>query len=161
MLNMTVMFDKSHLPPVRFEFAVVSDSHFILDLEPYSVEFESVREWPERAAWALKQAASLDADFVIHLGDLAEENPAREDYLEVRMCAMDRMKREGVEPYWVAGNMDIGDKPDATMWTDWVSPETLSVWEEHFSKSWYSFDYGGVHFAVINSQVINGPRHRL
>ena len=99
MLNMTVMFDKSHLPPVRFEFAVVFDSYFILGPEPYSAEFESVREWPEQAAWALKQAASLDADFVIHLGDLAEENPAREDYLEVRMRTMDRMKREGVEPY--------------------------------------------------------------
>ena len=57
--------------------------------------------------------------------------------------------------------MDIGDRPDATMWTDWVSPETLSVGEEHFSMSWYSFDYGGVHFAVINSPATLTSGHSI
>ena len=150
------MFDKSYLTAARFEFVVVSDSHFILDPEPYAIEFESVREWSQRAAWALKLAASLQSDFILHLGDLAEENPARENFLEVRSRARAQMQRDGIDPYWVAGNMDIGDKPDATMWTDWVSEQTLELWEKHHSKSWYSFDHGGVHFVVLNSQIING-----
>jgi len=150
------MFDKSYLAPAHFEFVIVSDSHFILDPEPYAIEFDSVREWSQRAEWALKLAVSLESDFVLHLGDLAEENPARENYLEVRHRARAQMQRDGIDPYWVAGNMDIGDKPDATMWTDWVSERTLAIWEQHHSKSWYSFDHGGVHFVVLNSQIING-----
>ena len=151
------MFDRSYLTPPRFEFVVVSDSHFILDPEPYAIEFESVREWSQRAEWALKLAASLESDFVLHLGDLAEENPSKANYLEVRKRAREQMQRDGIDPYWVAGNMDIGDKPDATMWTDWVSEQTLSTWEERFSKSWFSFAHEGVYFVILNSQIINGP----
>ncbi len=66
---MSAMFDRSHLAPTEFEFVVVSDTHFILDPEPYVVEFDSVREWSQRATWSLKLAAALDGDFVIHLGD--------------------------------------------------------------------------------------------
>ena len=151
------MFDRSCLTPARFEFVIISDTHFILDPEPYAVEFESVREWWGRAGWAVKLAAALASDFVVHLGDLAEENPGRPDYLEVRDRARAQMRGDGIDPYWVAGNMDIGDKPDAAMFTKWVSAETLSVWEQRFSRSWYSFDRHGLHFVVLNSQIINGP----
>jgi predicted phosphodiesterase len=150
------MFDRTFLPSAELEFVVVSDSHFILDPEPYAVEFASVREWSRRAGWALKVAKALEGEFVVHLGDLAEENPAKEDYLEVRIRALAQVEQEGLDPYWVAGNMDIGDKPDGTMFSDWVSRETLDVWEQHFSRSWYSFDRGDCHLVVLNSQIING-----
>jgi len=70
-------YDRSFLPVALFEFVVLGDTHFILDPEPYVVEFDLVRAWPQRGAWALRCVASLDADFVVHLGDLTEENAAR------------------------------------------------------------------------------------
>ena len=82
---------------------MVSDSHFILDPEPYAIEFESVREWSQRAEWALKLAASLESDFVLHLGDLAEENPSRANYLEVRKRAREQMQRDGINTAGLAG----------------------------------------------------------
>ena len=55
-------FDRCLLPDALLEFVVIGDTHYILDPEPYAVEFGSVREWPERAQWALGLAASLGAE---------------------------------------------------------------------------------------------------
>jgi len=148
-------FDRSLLPDVLLEFAVIGDTHYILDPEPYAVEFASVREWPERAQWALALAASLKTDFAVHLGDLAEENPSKPGHCEARRQALLQMERVGLAPHHVAGNMDIGDKPDSTMWSAWVTPETLGIFHEQFGRSWYSFDHGDLHFAIINSQILN------
>ena len=67
------IYDRSFLPVAQFEFVVLGDTHFILDPEPYAVEFDSVRAWPQRGAWAWRCVASLDADFVVHLGDVPHE----------------------------------------------------------------------------------------
>jgi predicted phosphodiesterase len=150
-------FDRTFLPRADFEFVVVGDTHYILDPEPYAVEFDSVREWPDRADWALRLVAALKPAFVVHLGDLTEENPSKPRYLEARRNACEQIKRNGLEPYHVPGNMDIGDKPDATMWSDWVTPETLEAYHEQFGRSWYSFDQQGMHFVCLNSQIMNGP----
>ena len=128
-------FDRSYLPEVDFEFVVISDTHYTLDPEPYAVEFASVREWPLRVEWSLQLAASVGASFVVHLGDLTEENPANEVHLEARSQACAQLERCGVKPYHVAGNVDIGDKPDATMWSEAVTPETLALYHERFGRS--------------------------
>ena len=151
------VFDRSFLAPAAFEFALVADTHYILDPEPYAVEFNSVRQWPQRAAWAIQTAAALEAEFVIHLGDLTEENSARPQQAESRRRALAQFEHAGMRPYHVAGNMDIGDKPDPTMWTEWVTPQSLDTFHEQFGRSWYSFDRHGIHFVVLNSQIMNGP----
>ena len=151
------MFDRRLLPPALFEFVVVSDTHYILNPEPYAVEFGSVREWPDRVECALKLAAGLEADFAVHLGDLTEENPAKPEHRQARENALEQIHRSELEPYHVPGNMDIGDKPDATMFADWVSQETLDIYHGQIGPSWYSFDRRGVHFIVLNSQIMNGP----
>jgi hypothetical protein len=151
------MFDRRLLPPALFEFIVVSDTHYILNPEPYAVEFGSVREWPERVERALKLAAGLEAEFAVHLGDLTEENPAKPEHRQAREQALEQIRRSGLEPFHVPGNMDIGDKPDATMFADWVSQETLAIYHRQLGPSWYSFDRHNVHFIVLNSQIMNGP----
>lgn len=150
-------YDRTFLPPAQFEFVVLGDTHFILDPEPYAVEFDSVRSWPQRGAWAWQCVAALDADFVIHLGDLTEENAARPQQPESRRRACRQYEQHGIRPRQVAGNMDIGDKPDATMWTEWVTPEALARYEAQFGRSWYSFDHQGLHVVILNSQIMNGP----
>ncbi|MCZ7644383.1 MAG: metallophosphoesterase [Planctomycetota bacterium] len=150
-------YDRSLLPPAKSEFVVFSDSHFILDPEPYAEEFNSVRHWPARAAWAWRCAAALEADLLVHLGDLTEENPARAQQPDSRRAARAQFERLGLRPRHVAGNMDIGDKPDPTMWTEWVTPESLEAFHRDFGPSWYAFDRGDLHFVVLNSQLMNGP----
>ena len=150
-------FDRSCLPRALLEFVVMGDTHYILDPEPYAVEFGSVRQWPRRLEWALRLAAALEPEFVVHLGDLTEENPQKDGFAAARRAALAQMERCGIRPYHVAGNMDIGDKPDPAMWSDWVSASTLSAYHEQLGRSWYSFDRGGIHFVVLNSQIMNGP----
>ena len=151
------MFDRHLLPPALFEFVVISDTHYILNPEPYAVEFGSVREWPDRVERALKHAAALEAEFTVHLGDLTEENPAKPEHPQARKNALEQIRKSGLQPKYVPGNMDIGDKPDATMFADWVSQETLDVYQRQIGPSWYSFDRHGIHFVVLNSQIMNGP----
>ena len=152
----TTTFDRHLLPPALFEFVVISDTHFILNPKPYAVEFDSVRRWPARVERALDIAAALEAKFVIHLGDLTEENPAKPEHEEARQKALEQIRRSGLQPYHIPGNMDIGDKPDATMFADWVSQETLDIYQRQLGPSWYSFDHHGIHFVALNSQIMNG-----
>ena len=150
-------FERSFLPAARFEFVVMGDTHLILDPDPYAVEFESVRQWTRRAEWAIQLAAGLTPDFVIHLGDLTEENSAHPQQDEARRQALAQFAKYKLQPYHVAGNMDIGDKPDPTMWSAWVSPQSLAKFHALCGQSWYSFDHHDVHFVVLNSQLLNGP----
>ena len=150
-------FDRSFLPRAQLEFVVVGDTHYILDPEPYAVEFVSVKQWPGRVEWALRLAAALEPEFVVHLGDLTEENPRKDGFTAARGEALAQLERCGIRPFHVAGNMDIGDKPDPAMWSEPVSAETLAAYHEQLGRSWYSFDRGGIHFVVLNSQIMNGP----
>jgi predicted phosphodiesterase len=149
-------FDRSMLPPADFEFVVVGDTHFIQDAEAYAIEFDSVRQWPRRAAWALQCVAELETDLVIHLGDLSEEPPGHAHHEASRDTALKLMDELGLQPRFVAGNMDIGDKPDPTMFTPPVHQDTLEWFHRRFGPTWNSFDRGGCHFVLLNSQILNG-----
>ena len=151
------MFNKSFLPKALFEFVVISDSHYMLDPGGTSLEFENRRKQSVRREVALRMAAALAPKFVVHNGDMVQEYPdnlARfyksmgESLEQVRAC--------GLEPYYVAGNHDIGDKPDPTAPASHVSREVLDWYHRRFGKSWYSFDQGDCHFVVLNSQIMNG-----
>ncbi|MBT4096942.1 MAG: hypothetical protein HOM68_15345 [Gemmatimonadetes bacterium] len=147
--------DRALLPPALFEFVVISDTHFILDAEAYAIEFDSVRQWPARAAWAFECAARLQAELLIHLGDLSEEPPIHAHHASSREAAMERIGALGLEPIFAAGNMDIGDKPDPTMFQPPVTEDSLEWYYQRFGPSWHSFDRGPCHFVIVNSQILN------
>lgn len=150
------VFDRSFLPPAELEFVVLTDTHYMLDPGTERIEFESRRRQAARAAYALKLVASLDTAFVVHLGDLIQEFPESHGFEESLERALSQLEECGVQPYQVAGNHDVGDKPDPTMPTDWVSRETLQNYHQRFGQSWYSWSEGGCHFVVLNSQIMNG-----
>ena len=151
------MFNKSFLPKALFEFVVISDSHYMLDPGGASLEFENRRKQSPRREVALRMAAALEPHFVVHNGDMVQEYP---DNLERFYKSMDESLEQvqacGVEPYYVAGNHDIGDKPDPIAPASHVSREVLDWYHQRFGKSWYSFDQGDCHFVVLNSQIMNG-----
>ena len=149
-------YDRSFLPSARLEFVVVSDTHFIVDAEAYAIEFDSVRQWPARATWALRRVADMGGAFTVHLGDISEEPPGHADHETSRQRADALMADLGLAPHVVAGNMDIGDKPDPTMFTPPVCAVTLDWFHARYGPSWHSFGAGGCHFAVLNSQILNG-----
>ena len=149
------MFDRSFLSHARLEFVVVSDTHYMLHPGTRSLEFESRRLQTARAERALCLIASLGTPFVVHLGDLVQEFPERERFEQAMAEAREQLERCGVTCRHVAGNHDVGDKPDPTMPTDWVTPGSLAAYHALYGRSWYSWDQQDIHFIALNSQIMN------
>lgn len=136
---------------------VISDTHYLLRPELQGGEWQSIREFPGRAERALRLAAALGADAVVHLGDVTHEYPETGEAQRSREGAKAQFAALGLRPYVAPGNMDIGDKPDPTSPAEWVTPETLAAWDATFGRSWQSFDLHDVHGIVLNSCIMNGP----
>ena len=149
------MFDRSHLPPAEWEFVAISDTHYMLDPGDRPLEFESRRKQTARSEVALKLVASLSPDVVIHLGDLVQEYPETDRFPGALDEALVQMERCGVRANLVAGNHDVGDKPDPTMPTRPVTPESLARYHGTCGPSWYAIDRSECHFVVLNSQILN------
>ncbi len=151
------MFNKSFLPKALFEFVVISDSHYMLDPGGDSLEFENRRKQSVRREVALRMAAALAPEFVVHNGDMVQEYPDNAERFYKSMDeSLEQMRACGIAPYYVAGNHDIGDKPDPTAPASHVSREVLDWYHRRFGQSWYSFDQEDCHFVVLNSQIMNG-----
>ena len=151
------MFNKSFLPKALFEFVIISDSHYMLNPGGASLEFENRRKQSARREVALHMAAALAPKFVVHNGDMVQEYPDNlEQFYKSMDESLEQVRACGVEPYYVAGNHDIGDKPDPTAPASHVNREVLDWYHRTFGRSWYSFDQGDCHFVVLNSQIMNG-----
>lgn len=151
------MFNKSFLPKALFEFVIISDSHYMLNPGGASLEFENRRKQSVRREVALCMAAALEPQFVLHNGDMVQEYPDNlERFYKSMAESLEQVRACGIEPYYVAGNHDIGDKPDLTAPASHVSRDVLDWYHQRFGKSWYSFDQRNCHFVVLNSQIMNG-----
>ncbi len=153
------MFDRSFLPPALCEFIVIADTHYMIDPTGQQVEFGSRRRQTARTEHALRLVAALSDDLatpqVIHMGDLIQEFPERPTFAQARDEALAQLASHGVQPHYVAGNHDVGDKPDPTMPASWVTAAFLADYHARFGRSWVSWDRAGLHFVVLNSQIMN------
>ena len=130
----------------------------MLDVGDRTLEFDSRRRQTARAGAALKRAAALDPAFIIHMGDLVQEFPGMADFDRALDEALAQIGECGVDDiHFVAGNHDVGDKPDPLMPTAHVDEVALTAHHRRLGRSWYSFDRGDVHLTVLNSQIMNGP----
>jgi hypothetical protein len=143
------------LPAADFEFVVLADTHYMIDPGDGPVEFSSRRLQTERAASAWEQVASLECPHVFHLGDLVQEFPGTGDFSRAMTSAIEQFSQLGLSPHFVAGNHDVGDKPDPTMPTRPVTAESLDDFHRILGPSWYSLDLGPLHVVVLNSQIMN------
>ena len=148
-------WDRSLLPAADFEFVVLADTHYMIDPGDGPVEFSSRRLQTERAASAWEQVASLECPHVFHLGDLVQEFPGTGDFSRAMTSAIEQFSQLGLSPHFVAGNHDVGDKPDPTMPTRPVTAESLDDFHRILGPSWYSLDLGPLHVVVLNSQIMN------
>jgi len=149
------MFDFSLLPPALHEFVVIADTHYMLDPTGQAVEFDSRRRQTARTQYALRTVAGLGALPVIHMGDLVQEFPERSGFAQAVAEALAQLAASGVAPRFVAGNHDVGDKPDPTMPADWVTAAYLDDHHRRCGPSWQSWDVAGLHFVILNSQILN------
>ena len=149
------LFDRTLLPEALGEFVVISDTHYALAGGVGMDEFPSRAQQSQRAGAALRLVAALDPDFVVHMGDVVQEYPESAGFIPALDQALAQMAACGVQPRWVAGNHDLGDKPDPTMPTHPVTAEGLDAYHRRFGPSWYSFDYHDLHLVVLNSQILN------
>lgn len=147
------MFDQSFIPDATSEFVVLADTHYMLDAE--SVEFDSRRQQTDRIARALQLVKALGPEFVVHLGDVVQEFPESDDFERAVAEANRQLETLDCPVHHVAGNHDVGDKPDPTMPTRPVSKTSLDAYHDRYGRSWYSWDHDGVHFVVINTQLLN------
>ena len=152
---MPTLFDRTLLPEALGEFVVIADTHYALAGGVGMDEFPSRAQQSQRAVTALRLVAALAPDFVVHMGDVVQEYPQSADFGPALDQALAQMAACGVQPRWVAGNHDVGDKPDPTMPTHPVAPEDLDAYHRRFGPSWYSFDYRDLHLVVLNSQILN------
>lgn len=149
------LFDRTLLPEALGEFVVIADTHYALAGSVGMSEFPSRAQQSQRAGAALRLVAALEPDFVLHLGDVVQEYPESAGFGPALDQALAQLAACGVQPRWVAGNHDVGDKPDPTMPTHPVTAEGLDAYHQRFGPSWYSFDHCDLHLVVLNSQILN------
>ncbi|HJP29157.1 MAG TPA: metallophosphoesterase [Candidatus Latescibacteria bacterium] len=150
-------FDRSLLPAAQLEFVVIADTHYMIDPGDAPLEFESRRHQSERGRTAWQMVAALEPVFVVHLGDLVQEFPGRPGFERAQQEALEQIDAAGLRQLcrFVAGNHDVGDKPDPTMPTEDVTTAGLADWQRTFGPSWSSWNVGGLHFVILNSQILN------
>ena len=149
------LFDRRYLPEADREFVVISDTHYMLDVGDAPLEFESRRKQTPRAGVALRLVAALGVDPVVHLGDLVQEYPETGDFDRAVHEALRQISDTGLAPHYVAGNHDVGDKPDPTMPTHNVTRETLEKFHSRCGPSWKRIDLGPHRILLLNSQILN------
>lgn len=149
------LFDRRFLPAADHEFVVIADTHYMLAVGDAPVEFESRRKQTARAGAALGLVADLEVEHVIHLGDLVQEYPETPGFDQALGEALEQIHDLGLSPHYVAGNHDVGDKPDPTMPTHDVSPEGLAKFNTQVGPSWKCVDIGPHRILIINSQILN------
>lgn len=149
------MIDRSNVTPPLFEFVVLADTHYVLPEKADLGEFETRRFQTARIGEALRLARALEPRFVLHLGDMVQEFPGTRDYPEALRQAKQQLDAAGLSMRHVAGNHDIGDKPDPTTAAPWTTTDFLDHYHEHIGPSWFSFDEQDVHFVVLNTSIMN------
>lgn len=158
---MAIKCDTSMLSPADGSFVVVADTHYFA--EPGRADADAVAEFPsrgvqgERAAAVWQTIANLDPAFVVHMGDLVQEYPGRTDFADAQSEALAQIDAVGLRSriHFVAGNHDVGDKPDQTMPTHAVGAADLVHHEANFGESFEQWSCGGFRFLSINSQIFN------
>lgn len=135
------------------QFVILSDIHPARGAEP-------------QLALLLEQLLELKPEFVVTLGDMNgdPEPDAGPDDLNHAMQLFHRLREAGIEIYPTVGNHDGNPKinyicnhtpPMNIEFDPAFNPTVAERWCGR-RRFWYSFNRGGIHFAIINSSVSSG-----
>ncbi len=142
-----------------FRFIVIADSH----IRPTDQEVDA---YPSNA-WLVRRNESvvnlcnrIDAAFVVHLGDIVHPLPVEDSHDDAIDLARGVYAELRHHIYFVPGNHDVGDKPNAFVAVPAVSEDNYPTFESAWGPPFRSFDVGGCHFVIVDSQVINSGLER-
>jgi 3',5'-cyclic AMP phosphodiesterase CpdA len=143
---------ESNNPALRF--IVIADSH----IRPPDQETDAYpsNAWlARRNEFIVDLCNSVDAAFVVHLGDIVHPLPVEATHGDAIRLATRIYDRLEHPVHFVAGNHDVGDKPDALVAVPAVAEENYPVYETAWGPSFRSFDVGVCHFVILDAQVLN------
>ena len=153
--NQSRYFDFGGLKVPDLQFGILADSHYTEGNLAGGNEFPSRKLQGKRIDVILDLLPELPLDFLIHMGDLTQEYPESPNFRKSFKRIQRRFEMLPFPVHYVAGNHDIGDKPDATMPTHPVNEDKLTWYHEQCGQSWYTFTHGGCRFFIVNSQIFN------
>ena len=139
-----------------FSIAVITDTHVNPDENECNSPFPVNRLANARLRFVVNQLNKQDIDFITHLGDLIHPVPSVPDLYSKAAKAYYNLIKPLKHPiYFTPGNHDVGDKPINRGPTETVTDEFLKVWHEYFDVDYQNFEHKGVHFFVVNNEIIN------
>ncbi|GMQ93322.1 MAG: metallophosphoesterase [Acidimicrobiia bacterium] len=142
-----------------FRFIVIADSH----IRPSNQEVDA---YPSNALlvrrneYIVDLCNQIDAAFVVHLGDIVHPLPVEDSHAEAIDLAADVYAELQHPIHFVAGNHDVGDKPNALVAVPAVAEENYSAFEDAWGPSFYSFNSDGCHFTIVDTQLLNSGLDR-
>jgi serine/threonine-protein phosphatase CPPED1 len=111
---------------------------------PYTDRIEGFEREIELFSEVVEAANRIQPDFVVVCGDMVQKWDDT-----VQADAIQQLAMKLTAPcYWVAGNHDVAE--DALTPT----PRSLATYRQRFGRDYYSFDYRGTRFVVLNSTVL-------
>ncbi len=140
-------------------FVVVADSHIRFpddDIESYPSNALML----DRNRRVVEILNTLDAEFVMHLGDIVHPLPIEDGHEPAVQLAAGVYAELEAPIYYVPGNHDIGDKPDAMVAVPPVADANYDVFEQYWGRPFFSFDVEDCHFVVVDTPVLNSGLHR-
>lgn len=140
-------------------FIVVSDSHIRFP-DDEAVAYRSNARLVARNEYVVDLCNRIDAAFVVHLGDIVHPLPLDPGHEPAVRLAGGIYAKLRAPVYFVAGNHDIGDKPNALVAVPAVADANYRVFESHWGPAHRSFDVADGHFVIIDTPVINSGLER-
>jgi predicted phosphodiesterase len=138
-----------------FTIALIADTHLNESEHGSASPFECNRVANARTRWVVSRLNQLGPELTIHLGDLVHPVPELPTYEQAARNFHELTRGLRSPLRLVPGNHDVGDKPVAWAPAATVTEAYLALWRRHFGEHFYAFDFRGLHFVVIDAQIIN------
>lgn len=140
-------------------FIVIADSHIRFPDDDV-LTYPSNALMVGRNEYVVDLCNRVDASFVVHLGDIVHPLPVENAHEPAVQLAADVYRGLRHPVHFVAGNHDIGDKPNAWVAVPPVADENYAVYENYWGPAYRSFDVDGCHYVVVDTPVLNSGLER-
>ena len=139
-----------------FTIGVITDTHLNQGEDNCNSPFAVNRLANARMRHVVRELNGQDLAFVINVGDLIHPVPAVPALYEQAAARFHEQVTDLRHPlYLTPGNHDIGDKPNDWAPAAGICDDFVALWEKHFGAHYQSFDHAGMHFVIVDAQIIN------
>lgn len=135
-------------------FIVIADSHIRFPDDDVAT-YPSNALMVDRNRRVVDLCNAIGGEFVVHLGDIVHPLPVEAKHEPAVRLAAEVYEGLEVPVYFVPGNHDIGDKPNAMVAVPAVADENYEVYERYWGSPYLAFDQDGLHFVVVDTPVLN------